>query len=323
MFGDNKVRPLDDEMPVAVAAVAHESAPPVAEMTADGGLPVAQGTVLDAGPWATLAHTNRYRIIQHPQKLEALAQMCCAGCFEMQNQYSVFDAETQVHLLEVKEKSEMCERMCCSPQHSLVLLAFDAREGVPENTLVFSARKDLRFFNCFSCVDFCRGRLDVFNAQGEPVGHVQEPTCMAAGCSPKLEMMDRDASEPFMRAEGPTWCIGGCMELCTDITFRLVNPEDKGDHAQVGQIVKEAPKDFCQMLQEASTQADRFLVEFPASETEEHRALILANAFLADYMFFESGNLVRRKGTQTEIHCANCYCFGCLFPVVTTLGGNN
>lgn len=318
---------------VPVQGYVNGGAPPVNEMNANGYFqqqttPLENGeslvtTTVRVGGWSSIGQTNRFRIEQHPQFGEALSQMFIANCIEFENTYFVSDAETGTQLLEVKEQSDCMGRMCCAPQHELLLHAYDARPGVPPNTLVFSAHKPFKCFNCFSCFDFCRGDLEIFDAQGEQLGRALEQGCLETLCQPKVEIMEREEKGSFLRAEGPVCLIGGCTELCYETIFALYDAGDQSNKPQqVGQIIKEMPNTMEDTCNEAITQADNFRVEVPHTHTGPQKILTLASAILLDYMFFETGSIIRPKPNGgVNIHCCNIYCCGCLCPVKGSCGG--
>ena len=120
---------------------------------------------------------------------------------------------------------------------------------------------------------------------------------------------------------GPFCCVGGLIELCQDINFRIVDASG----SDIGKVIKKKPDDWEARLKEAAGDSDMFYVELAASVSDEKTANIIATALLMDYIFFEGGSPIAVDPVEGSIqcNCCTCYCCGCLCPCACQCGGNN
>ena len=66
---------------------------------------------------------------------------------------------------------------------------------------------------------------------------------------------------------------------CTEVAFDILDKEGN----EVGKIVKQSEN----VAKEAFTDADRFMIIFPADCNAEMKAVLLGALFLFDYLFYE------------------------------------
>ncbi|GBG26453.1 Phospholipid scramblase 3 [Hondaea fermentalgiana] len=280
-------------------------------------VPVGGTAEVMVGGFAALEGRERFVVKQHFQAAEAAAQQLGCGCFEQANKFDVFDADTGEMIIFVEEESGLCCRLCCSPNHEAKLHFKDVRYGVPADSFIMHADKPFKL-NCCACFDICRHEVKVQDSNGTFFSHAKVPL-FGGGLSPQMEIMTREG-EVHTTTRGPTCCLGGLIELCTNIEFNLFMDAEQNN--VVGKIVKKKPSDFQGALREAASDADTYMLEMPKGITADQAASIIATTVLLDYLYFEDGapitfNLLNQSCT---VNFCNCYCLGCTCPCSCTYG---
>jgi hypothetical protein len=298
-------------------------APPMAAPVPGGG---------GGGGIEMLASTNHFTIQQKKELLEAVSM----GCIEQPNSYTIFDATSGRPLMIAQEKSDMIPRICCKPQHSL-LVHFYAVDGAgnkaaPIMTLerpgCLGAKPCVGRGPCGPCLD--EMKLHQGYVEGD-VGDIPEQMVMgsakvpsmAGGFTPSLEIFDKgNESLGMFEATGTCPCLfGGMSEMCCDQNYSINGPS-----GEVGKIVKKKPGDLMSAVTELMSDADTFTLELNANMTPEQKASMIGSLLLLDYMFFErdsdgwSFDPIEQKVT---INLFNCYCYGCIHPCTCTCGGGS
>lgn len=277
---------------------------------------------------ALLGNAKTIEINQKVQLLEAVS----GGCCEQRNHFDIkLDGKDGPTVLTAKEKSKCLDRVCCKPNHSLLVHIAPAYDE--ENVMLTMERKGCECSKCcFSekpglglctCSDACTNEVvlhagKVTKEDGElvganPVSTIRQPMqcCAAGGCTPTLEVFSTSAEEPHARVTGPT-CFGGWSELCCANHFKY-NSLGKGGGG--GEITHVTPRGCCEIFKFMFTDSDVYRVDFDTEATPEDKASMIATSILVDYMFFEIDNgLCTCKDDQIYCTLSLCFCMGCLIP---------
>ena len=72
--------------------------------------------LIDARTASVLGQTGAFTIVQRP----SLTETFCPAC-ERSNIYDVYDGTSGQHIFFAKERSECVWRLCCSPNHTLLI----------------------------------------------------------------------------------------------------------------------------------------------------------------------------------------------------------
>ena len=116
------------------------------------------------------------------------------------------------------------------------------------------------------------------------VAIVQQPLG-GGGFVPTLHVKLAEDADPIATIKGGCCCVGG---NCCDHTFTVSVPEGKGVRdEEIGKIVKEAPHDFEDLVQQGMTDADNFTMSYPKDIDPRLKAAMAAALLLIDYQFFE------------------------------------
>ena len=100
---------------------------------------------------------------------------------------------------------------------------------------------------------------------------------------PTLHVKLAEDADPIATIKGGCCCVGG---NCCDHTFTVSVPD--GDEAKdIGKIIKEAPHDFEDLVQQGTTDADNFTMSYPKDIDPRLKAAMAAALLLIDYQFFE------------------------------------
>ena len=114
------------------------------------------------------------------------------------------------------------------------------------------------------------------------VAIVQQPLG-GGGFVPTLHVKLAEDADPIATIKGGCCCVGG---NCCDHTFTVSVPD--GDEAKdIGKIIKEAPHDFEDLVQQGMTDADNFTMSYPKDIDPRLKAAMAAALLLIDYQFFE------------------------------------
>lgn len=250
-------------------------------------------------------------------------------------------------MIRVQEQSECLPRICCKPNHSVVL-QFNALDpsGAELFPVITMEREGCCSKVCLGqvvCCDVCAQEAFV-HAGNVPVtpeahagklpkdkviGRAKVPVPFAGGLTPTIQIMDRtpDSDVHWASATGPT-CFGGLSELCCTVPFAVKRVDkDTGkvsvDIGAVATISKIKPKSLGAAARELLTDSDIYELEIhDKTITPQQRATLIGTALMMDYMFFErdldcigcdqNGNIV--------LNMFNMFCCGVLIPCTVKLG---
>jgi len=303
---------------------------------------------IDARTEELLGNSNSFYVQQQIQWLDAVSQ----GCISQKNKYHVFDKDTNVLIMIIKEESGDCNRCCCNPCHSLFAKFYLVDEaGKATGTPVLTLERDgcdcgqpspKPCLCCFACTENCSDRgiiyagdfgeaavpgMSAVRDKSTMIGETRQPL-KGGGFHPVLQIMERDESDPepsniqFAAARGPR-CFGGMSELCCNVEFGASKAKpDMGvdeihklefDYAS---ITKVKPASFTQALREAFTDVDIYVVAFEEEDvTPQQKANFLGTMIMMEYMFFERSNdICRYDGRYFHLTFFNCFCYGCVCP---------
>lgn len=245
---------------------------------------------------------------QHISMLEALT----VGIFEKANIYDVYKAEgfkDEDKIVKIEARSTNCERMCCAPNHSIMLHVKDTtgktfitiqRKGCgsgkfclggccaiagpcQDGIIVHDGEVTAEPACCNmgnKCCDGC-GHGDLKNPN--PISKASVPMCGGFKCTPNISVFeDFESTEPNGKMTGPC-CFGGCLELCKSDSFKYSTNDDR----EIGTAKKLTPNSCGQCCAEICTDSDKYRIEFKEGSSAEEKANTIGLALLADYMFFE------------------------------------
>eukprot|EP00217_Crustomastix_stigmatica_P003852 CAMPEP_0183790614 /NCGR_PEP_ID=MMETSP0803_2-20130417/1218_1 /TAXON_ID=195967 /ORGANISM="Crustomastix stigmata, Strain CCMP3273" /LENGTH=302 /DNA_ID=CAMNT_0026034855 /DNA_START=49 /DNA_END=957 /DNA_ORIENTATION=- len=290
--------------------------------------PMDKVPLIDSQTAGILASVNNFTIQQHPSYFD--------NCIEMPNKYTIFDRDNGTKLLLAEEESECCNRVCCAPNHSLLVKIFATDPQGNKLFPVLTMEREgccSKQLHCFACMDCClqESFIHAGEVSGEPgklekdkvIGHSKVPVG-GGGLTPTVQIMDRGYSqdEPLAVMQGPT-CFGGCSEMCCDFNFFIDKvPSGTTDYkalkvGNMAKITKCKPKGFGGAMREMLSDADTFTLEITdPSVTPQQKASLISSLVHIDYMFFEKNiDMCGVDGNGAFfINLCNCYCVGCLCP---------
>eukprot|EP01063_Lacrimia_lanifica_P036946 TRINITY_DN7456_c0_g1_i1.p1 TRINITY_DN7456_c0_g1~~TRINITY_DN7456_c0_g1_i1.p1 ORF type:complete len:342 (+),score=122.98 TRINITY_DN7456_c0_g1_i1:366-1391(+) len=257
-------------------------------------LPVPSPPRMGAAALEAIGTREKLHVRQLPSKLEGCCACCCCA---RPNKYDVYDAATKERVFWVEEESGCRHRCCCNPNHALQLELYDKDK---KHVL---ATMDRPFRMCGFCpawgescqqegVTYAKDLTDAEGFAQHAYGSVKQPIC--GGCFvPKLNVA-LGALNPqeynFAEVHGPTFCYGGCTELCREQKFYISSPDAEFKEGDLGVIVKERPdpEDLKDLKEELKTCYDEYSIAFTDSALTPHQRLtLLSSLLLVDYMFFE------------------------------------
>ena len=201
--------------------------------------------LIDMQTAQVIGMANSFTIRQRPSVSEAFFAVC-----ERSNIYDIFDAAGNP-LFFAKERSGVCTRVCCAPQHSLFVefkLAANINpvfvQTVDIDTLpavMTMEREGCPGKPCLGCCAFteaCKDGMYLHAGAISPdadvaklkqdypgcIGYATQPT-LAGGLTPTLNVMERGAQgagawNAMAKVEGPM-CFGGWAECCWSSTFKV------------------------------------------------------------------------------------------------------
>ncbi|GMI36596.1 hypothetical protein TeGR_g5674, partial [Tetraparma gracilis] len=267
------------------------------------------------------------------QKVDFL-EAITMGIVEQANTYTVIHPTTMEPLMIVKEKSNPVTRCCCAPLNSLTLEFAPA--SAPGDVVYTAERPGCCTARpqicCFTCADSCADKMVLHkgNPQGcagellapSPLLMVRQENAFESPFNPAFEIMPKGEGEEFLQAthkmSGPM-CFGGCIELCCDSEFNVV---DMKSGSAAGRITKLKPENMTDAAKEMLTDADRYRIDFGEGMSNETKAGVLTSSLLIDYMFFEQdlGVCKPKLGGGCSTTLFNCYCCGCICPCSCSTG---
>lgn len=207
-----------------------------------------------------------------------------------------------------RENSKFCDRVCCSPHHSLLLHVSPAHDV--EDVYFTIERKGCECSKCCcspkpclpwcSCSDLCTEEVivhdgGVFGEVGKitnphPVVVFQQPKqcCKSHGCTPTIHVLQPDDVDalPIATITGPR-CFGGCSEFCFRSDFEFRTTDNETVH-----LTHLLPRNCGEWCKVACTDSDNYAIEFPANATPDTRAQALASAFLIGNPFLDIARFI-------------------------------
>jgi hypothetical protein len=243
-----------------------EKAPVTAQPTAAGPgalTPMPMPTGVEGVPPGLeyLTQVDQLLIHQLIEMLEVLTG------FETENKYVIKNAMGQ-QVYFAAESSDCLERQCCGPARAFSMAIIDnfQREVIHLE----------RPFRCGHCCCPCHlNELQVQSPPGNVIGYVNEIwTC----CYPEFNITDAAGTNQFF-IHGPV-CPCKCYH---DVEFPILTADRAG---QIGTLTSQ----WSGCAQECVTDAGNFSVTFPMGAPWQTKVLLLASAFLVDFMFYEKSN---------------------------------
>lgn len=216
--------------------------------------------------------------------------------YETNNKYKVFNQAGNV-LFTAVEESGCCCRQCCGTQRSFCITIQDFT-GKP----VFKLTRPVRCDDNWLCIIpncCCQQHLTLTDMDDNLIGTIkQQFVC----CGPKFSIRDRN-DEEVMQVRGPECTFRDCCcchmfhclfprSACCNPTIMYKVSKDDGD-TEIGAIAKE----YSGIVKESFSDADNFGIMVPGELPPDWKALLLAQVFLIDFMFFEDD----KKSDPTNI----------------------
>jgi hypothetical protein len=301
--------------------------------------PVVVQTFIDS-----LAGYDQFLVKQDASLLEMATSNAGFGCCEAANKYSVYGSSTQegsdgkqTALLLAQEESECLGRGCCAPNHAFKMKFYEPRYGTggkqadKDKGALWTMERDgccTKWLNCCPPVHACCQQSmtlyagdvegEIGSMTGQVIGRAEQPKPFGGCFTPTLHIMERDATEPGAKLEGPT-LFGGCTELCFSTEWPISKFESDKKAGDLAMIVKKAPTSMGEAAKELFGDADIYTLNVNPAMNTNQKAIFLASLILTDYMFFErdNGMFAFEDGCKT-ISCTIClcYCCGTLNPCV-------
>lgn len=214
---------------------------------------------------ARLQQLSRMKKVLIKQNVDLLESVC--SCWETANSYEIQNDLGQKWYT-AEESSWFCVRMCCSANRPFTMEIKDLH-----GEMVLKIQRYWRL-QCY-CAPCCRQKIVVQLPDGEELGRVLQ----SCSCCRAWFRITAPGGEPDLHyIKGP--CVN-CSCCCGDVNYKILD-EDKNE--EVGLIAK----NYGGVIKEALTDADTFTVTFPADCNWKTKSVIMAAAFLIDFMFFET-----------------------------------
>lgn len=185
-------------------------------------------------------------------------------------------------LMYVTEDTDFCIRLLCKNLRPYEL-TMTVPSGHKQHGMPVAHYK--RPFRCpLQCLKCCCFQEVATTSQGQFVGAARET---AWCCIPSFAVLDPNDNPQYL-VHMPTCCGGICVNCCAEgsclqVPFYIYEPDKDQPGQHVGKIVKI----FRGIGTELFTEADTFMVEFPAGVTSETKANLAGMTFLLNTMFFE------------------------------------
>ncbi|XP_022085440.1 phospholipid scramblase 1-like [Acanthaster planci] len=213
-----------------------------------------------------LTEIDQLLIHQQIEVFEALTNI------ETKNRYAVKNTMGQ-QVFFAYEESGVWMRVCCQSERGFVLHVVD-NFG---QEVIRIERPFKCWAGCCWCanVDCCSWEVNVESPPGYRIGRIRQ--CQSAW-KPYFDIFD--ASDNTVLKIGGPCCA--CQQVCcrSDVEFNVFSAEGG---IEVGKITKQ----WGGMVKEYLTEADNFGVSFPQDLDVKMKAVMVAAAFLIDFMFFE------------------------------------
>ena len=232
-----------------------------------------------------LGEVNTVVVSQTVEKVETATRWLFLGCckVETENRYEVHDLETRKILLVANEESPwymrnpclFCDCICwcchsdCSANRSFTMTLTDSSLDKP---LVLVMDRPCRS-DCLPC---CLQKISVRDNNGF-LGSVQQITNCVLPCTMCGLFQISDSNNEVIYTINTPCVLTTCCY--TEGAFIIVDMEGE----EVGKIAKQA----AYMEKVTHSDADRFMMKFPAECSVEMKAVLLGALFLFDYLFYE------------------------------------
>jgi hypothetical protein len=263
----------------------------------------------------------------------------------MTNEYKILGEKlneqgTAKVLMYAKEESNILNRACCAPNHALKVKFHmpdpnnNKKPSKNPEDVVWTMERDgccTKWLNCCCPLTGCcqqdmklwAGNMeeDIGKITGQLIGRAMVPKPFGGCLTPTLHIMERDATEPGAKLEGPT-LFGGCTELCFTTEWPISKFASEKKAGDLAMIQKMKPDTFTDAMKELLGDADTYRMSVSPGMSADQKAVFLASLLLLDYMFFErdSDMIKFENGCQTlTINCFMLYCCGVLCPCTCTL----
>jgi len=232
-----------------------------------------------------LGEVTKIVVSQSVEKVETATTWLSLGCckVETENRYELIDPDTETTLFVAEEDSLWCLRnpcLCCdcicwcchSTCASRRSFTMTLTASSSESPLVLEMDRPCRS-DCLPC---CLQNISVRD-KGGFLGSVQQTTNFVLPCTMCGLFEITDSSQEVIYTISTPCVLTTCC--CTEVAFDIVDKEGN----EVGKIVKQSAN----IAKEAFTDADRFMIIFPADCDIEMKAVLLGALFLFDYLFYE------------------------------------
>lgn len=199
-----------------------------------------------------------------------LQEMCC-GC-EGKTEFKVATEEApKTNVMYINEQSSCCIRMCCGTQRPFNMKMYSG----PDASHPMMLHMDKPFTCCLPGPGKCCCLHSISVSDGSvTLGRAQEAFYC---CVPTIDLYADDGKIYTLEKGGMCPCV--IIECCRQ-------PFEIKDNS--GSTVGSVTKKFGGLFKEAFTDADTFLVKFPADADPTKRAVIMASVMLLNQLFFEN-----------------------------------
>ena len=253
------------------------------------------GHALD--PMETLQQLKSIWISQKVNIAEAVS-----GC-EFENRYAVYNTEKkgddklkkdkEAKIFKCKEQSTCCQRQCTpgSMREFKMDILFGQHELDPvKGILVKRWNPFMEIKRDYTCTCCCLSRPIlrvniVYKGHNQTLGYIKS---VWKCCDNELLLYKDTEADAEIKVTSPCckcgfYCQCPCAS-CKEVTLDIV--DIRAGNARVGEIKKE----WTGCAQEMFTNADDYTVQFPAKQTWQQKALLLAAALFVDYLYFEENH---------------------------------
>ena len=237
-------------------------------------------------PMMELASCPSLLIRQEPEFLEAIT-----GC-EQPNIYHIFGNSPLGfrYLFKCKEKSNCCSRRFCPSTNRPLDLdiihcsSFD-QLGMNYTTPFATMNKPCK---CTICC-LCRPEIDVIlNSTSQAIGKIKH---ICTICDPTFDVYNSAGNLRFTVTASCCQCALLCPGFLAKTSQGVFDILENGQN--VGRITKEPAN-----VSELVTDADSYVVNFPASADANDKLLLTGLALMIDYQYFETDADEERKGKK-------------------------
>eukprot|EP01105_Mastigella_eilhardi_P019591 TRINITY_DN4626_c0_g1_i2.p1 TRINITY_DN4626_c0_g1~~TRINITY_DN4626_c0_g1_i2.p1 ORF type:complete len:286 (-),score=77.09 TRINITY_DN4626_c0_g1_i2:825-1595(-) len=212
---------------------------------------------------------NNFSTLLVKQRPKGWCIELCLGC-EIENEYRIYDptsSNPQNQILVAAEESSCVCRQCCQNNRE-----FTMKIKTLANQEICQFERPFRWG--FPCCKGCRQAVICYSPNHQYLGTVEQ---IFSCCLPVFSVLDASDNEIFR-------IVGNCC-ICCNYTLHIYRSNHGlvNEDMSIGTILKK----WSGMGQELFTDADNFVIQFPAGATAAERVLLLGALFLVDFMFFE------------------------------------